>query len=104
MLYREGASLYNAHLHSACSTYWEHMVAGGERLLGNEHLHTLTARANRAASYQQAGRTNEAIEIQEHVLAESERLLGNEHPDTRSVRGALSRWRLAEGGSGEPPL
>ncbi|MET8747289.1 tetratricopeptide repeat protein, partial [Streptomyces sp. NPDC004728] len=55
-------------------------------------------------SYQQAGRTNDAINLLEHVLTDRERLLGNEHPDTRAVRGALSRWRSAEGGSGEPPL
>ncbi|MGW9122365.1 tetratricopeptide repeat protein [Streptomyces sp. NPDC055663] len=146
VLYRAGTSLLNAHLHSASSTYWEHMVAEGERLLGNEHRDTLTTRANLATSYWQAGRTNDAIEIEEHVLAEyerllgnehrdtlttranlatsyrqagrtndainllehvlaeRERLLGNEHPDTHAVRGALSLWRSAEGGSGEPPL
>ncbi|MFF3784061.1 tetratricopeptide repeat protein [Streptomyces sp. NPDC001933] len=103
VLYRAGASLLNAHLHSASSTYWEHMVADCERLLGNEHPDTLSARANLAASYWQAERTNDAINLLAHTVAEYERLLGDEHPDTRAVRGALSRWRSAEGGSGEPP-
>ncbi|MFF3959854.1 tetratricopeptide repeat protein, partial [Streptomyces sp. NPDC001890] len=90
VLFRAGTSLLNAHLHSASSTYWEHMVAEGERLLGNEHRVTLTARANLAASYQQAGRTNDAIEIKEHVLADCERLLGDEHPDTLTTRANLA--------------
>ncbi|MFF3959903.1 tetratricopeptide repeat protein, partial [Streptomyces sp. NPDC001890] len=95
VLYRAGTSLLNAHLHSASSTYWEHMVAEGERLLGNEHRDTLNARANLATSYWQAGRTNEAIEIEEHVLAEYERLLGNEHRDTLTARAnlAASYWQ-----------
>ncbi|SFY44202.1 tetratricopeptide repeat protein (plasmid) [Streptomyces atratus] len=104
MLYRAGASLLNAHPHSASSTYWEHMVADCERLLGSEHPHTLTARASLAAFYRQAGRTNEAIEIEEPVLTEYERLLGNEHPDTHSARDVLSRWRSAGDGLGESPL
>ncbi|WP_326770344.1 tetratricopeptide repeat protein (plasmid) [Streptomyces sp. NBC_01591] len=104
VLYRAGASLLNAHLHSASSTYWEQMVADCEQLLGNEHPDTLNARANLATSYRQAGRTNNAIEIEEHVLTEYERLLGNEHPDTRSARDVLSRWRSAGDGLGESPL
>ncbi|WP_326763264.1 FxSxx-COOH system tetratricopeptide repeat protein (plasmid) [Streptomyces sp. NBC_01591] len=90
VLYRTGASLLNAHLHSASSTYWEHMVADCERLLGDEHPDTLAARASLAASYWQAGRTNDAIEIEEHVLAEYERLLGNEHPHTLAARASLA--------------
>ncbi|MEU0632271.1 tetratricopeptide repeat protein, partial [Streptomyces sp. NPDC005989] len=54
-------------------------------------------------SYQQAGRTNDAINLLEHVLAQRERILGDEHPGTRSARDALSRWQSAGGGSGEPP-
>ncbi|MFB7216125.1 tetratricopeptide repeat protein, partial [Streptomyces sp. NPDC056255] len=61
-----------------------------ERLLGNEHPDTLASRANLAASYWQAGRTNDAIEIEEHVLTDYERLLGNEHPDTLTSRSNLA--------------
>ncbi|MGW9123139.1 tetratricopeptide repeat protein [Streptomyces sp. NPDC055663] len=70
------------------------MLADRERLLGNEHPHTLNARANLAISYQQAERTNDAIEIEKHVLDDSE------HPDTCSARDALSRWRSAGRGVG----
>ncbi|MET8747290.1 FxSxx-COOH system tetratricopeptide repeat protein, partial [Streptomyces sp. NPDC004728] len=90
VLYRAGTSLLNAQLHGASSTYWEHMVADCERLLGNEHPDTLNARADLATSYWQAGRTNDAIEIEEHVLAERERLLGNKHPHTLTSRANLA--------------
>ncbi|MFJ7199758.1 MULTISPECIES: tetratricopeptide repeat protein, partial [unclassified Streptomyces] len=90
VLYRAGASLLNAHLHSASSTYWEHMVADCEQLLGNEHPDTLIAHANLATSYRQAGRTSDAIEIEEHVLADRKRLLGNEHPHTLTARANLA--------------
>jgi len=49
-------------------------------LLGDEHPATLSARANLAASYRQAGRTHHAIDLLERVLADRERLLGDEHP------------------------
>ncbi|MFB7852650.1 tetratricopeptide repeat protein, partial [Streptomyces sp. NPDC056053] len=90
VLYSAGASLLNAHLHSASSTYWEHMAAGCEQLLGNEHPDTLIARASLAASYRQAGRLNDAIEIEEHVLAQRKRLRGNEHPHTLTARANLA--------------
>ncbi len=55
-------------------------MADRERLLGDDHPDTLTARANLAASYQQAGRTSEAIAILGRVVADRERLLGDDHP------------------------
>ena len=66
-----------------------------ERLLGDEHPDTLSARANLAASYQQAGRTNDAITIKERVLADRERLLGDEHPDTLTRTREPRRLLLA---------
>ena len=51
----------------------------------------MTARANLAASYWQAGRTGEAIALLERVLADSERLLGEEHPDTLTARVVLRK-------------
>ena len=60
-----------------------------------EHPDTLTARANLASSYGQAGRTTDAIALQETVLTDRERLLGPEHPDTLTARNdlALSYWQ-----------
>ncbi|WP_260695925.1 tetratricopeptide repeat protein, partial [Streptomyces sp. IB201691-2A2] len=52
--------------------------------------HTLTARNNLASSYQQAGRTEESIDLLEQVAADMERLLGGEHPDTLTARANLA--------------
>ncbi|MGC4932056.1 tetratricopeptide repeat protein, partial [Streptomyces sp. DT117] len=60
----------------------ERVVADSERLLGEDHPDTVTARANLAVSYWQAGRTGEAIVLLERVVANRERLLGEDHPDT----------------------
>jgi len=64
-----------------------------EGLLGAEHPDTLTARANLADSYGQAGRTNDAITLLEQVVADSERLLGAEHPDTVAAKEASRMWK-----------
>jgi hypothetical protein len=63
------------------------------RILGPEHPDTLTAQANLAASYRQAGRTGEAIAILEKVAAEMARILGPEHPDTQAAAEALREWK-----------
>ncbi|MGW1190848.1 tetratricopeptide repeat protein [Streptomyces sp. NPDC002559] len=90
VLYRAGTSLLNAHLHSTASTYWTRLATDCEQVLGDEHPDTLTSRANLATSYQQAGRTNDAITLLEHVLTDRERLLGNEHPHTLTTRANLA--------------
>jgi tetratricopeptide (TPR) repeat protein len=84
--------VYLLHLGASERTVSASMAAGGhaERLLGSEHRDTLTARANLATSYSQAGRTNDAITLLEAVLADSERLLGPEHPDTLTARANLA--------------
>jgi len=61
-----------------------------ERILGDEHPSTLTARSNLAGSYWSAGRTADAIELQERVLADRVRILGDEHPDTLTARANLA--------------
>ena len=65
-------------------------VERAQRLLGDEHPDTLTARANLAVSYSQAGRTTDAIALEERVLTDSERLLGDEHPATLMARAHLA--------------
>ena len=47
---------------------FERVVADHERLLGDEHPATPTARANLAVSYPQAGRTADAIAIEARGL------------------------------------
>lgn len=90
VLDRTGESLYKARLHSAGSTFWHTMTADCERILGSDHPATLTARANLADFYREAGRVGEAITIEEQVLADRERVLGDDHPDTLSSRENLA--------------
>ncbi|MFE2889654.1 NB-ARC domain-containing protein [Streptomyces sp. NPDC059272] len=59
VLFRAGRSLFDAGLAASAIAYWQHMTTTSEQLLGEDHPDTLTARANLAASYQQAGRTGE---------------------------------------------
>ncbi len=60
------------------------------KFLGVDHPSTLTARANLAGSYRQAGRTNDAITIEERVVEDSERLIGVDHPSTLTARANLA--------------
>ena len=66
-------------------------------VLGDEHPVTLTARADLATSYWQAGRTTDAITIEERVVTDRERLLGEEHPDTLTARANLAMCYLQAG-------
>jgi len=95
LLYRAGTSLLNAGLHTAAVTYWQRLAEQAGQLLGEEHPDTLTARANLAGSYRQAGRTADAITIEEKVVADSVRLLGEEYPDTLTALANLagSYWQ-----------
>ncbi|WBB93428.1 tetratricopeptide repeat protein [Verrucosispora sp. WMMC514] len=95
LLYRAGTSYFDAGLPGIAVTYWNHTTEQAGRLLGDEHLHTITARANLAASYWQAGRTTEAIGLEEKVLADRKRLLGDEHLHTITARAnlAASYWQ-----------
>lgn len=61
-------------------------------MLGAEHPNALTARANLAASYYQAGHTAEAITIQVQVAAECGRTLGPDHPNTLTASKTLTQW------------
>ncbi|MFE7128434.1 tetratricopeptide repeat protein [Streptomyces sp. NPDC057617] len=90
VLYLAGNSLLDIGLYTAGITHWQAMATTSERLLGPEHPGTLTAHAGLAASYWQAGRTEEAIGIEERGAANRERLLGPEHPDTLTARGNLA--------------
>ncbi|MFZ1589257.1 MAG: tetratricopeptide repeat protein, partial [Candidatus Microthrix parvicella] len=66
------------------------------KFLGVDHPDTLTARANLASSYWQAGRTNDAITIEERVVEDRERLIGVDHPSTLTARANLaSSYRQA---------
>ncbi|WP_093863673.1 tetratricopeptide repeat protein [Streptomyces sp. TLI_053] len=58
--------------------------------LGEEHPDTPTACANLAASYWQAGRTEEAASLLRSVVEQRDRVLGPAHPDTVMCRVDLA--------------
>ncbi|MBY6300971.1 tetratricopeptide repeat protein [Streptomyces clavuligerus] len=90
LLFRAGRSLLNAGLHAPATTHWQHLHTTSERVLGPNHRDTLTTRANLAASHWQAGRTEEAIELEEQVLTARDRVLGPNHRDTLTTRTNLA--------------
>ena len=69
----------------------EPLTADLERLLGDSHPDTLSARDGLAAAYKDVGRVAEAITLFEQTLAERERLLGPDDPDTMRSRNDLAR-------------
>ncbi|MFG2403740.1 tetratricopeptide repeat protein [Streptomyces brevispora] len=90
VLHYAGRSLLNARLDSNALAYWSNMVADSERVLGNDHPDTLTSRNNLAASYQQAGRASEAVDLLKQLVTDREEISGDDHPKT-----LLSRANLA---------
>ncbi len=79
----------------------ERVLLDFERVLGEDHPDTLTARGNLAASYWQAGRTGEASALLERVLADRERVLGADHPDSLTARDSLAASYRQSGHIGE---
>ena len=101
LLWRAGRSLLAAGLYNPAITHWKHTADTAQRMLGPEHTDTLTAQANLAASYRQAGRTGEAITIEEKVAADRARILGPEHPDTLTGQANLAASYWQAGRTGE---
>ena len=66
------------------------LVTDAERVLGDTHPDTMTARNNLAGAYWAAGRPGEAIPLYEQVLADRERVLGPDHPGTLISRSNLA--------------
>jgi hypothetical protein len=93
LLYQAGNSLLRSGLHTPAIAYWRRMVDDAVRLLGEEHPDTITAGANLAVSYWQAGRTTDAITILEKVVDDRVRLLGEEHPQTVAAVHASWAWQ-----------
>ncbi|OJJ65820.1 hypothetical protein ASPBRDRAFT_60234 [Aspergillus brasiliensis CBS 101740] len=74
-----------------------------KRVLGPEHLDTLSSMNNLAWIYGHQGRWKEAQELQVQVSQLHKRVLGPEHPDTlssmnnvASIYGNQGRWKEAE--------
>ena len=68
---------------------YEQVLAEYERVLGADHLDTLTVRNNLAVAYYSVGRFGEAIDAWEKLLPDCQRVLGLEHPLTKRVEKNL---------------
>ncbi|MGW8359246.1 tetratricopeptide repeat protein [Streptomyces wedmorensis] len=81
---------------------WQHWPATFAAALGQQHIHTLTARANLAAHTGEAGDWPAARHEFEELVPLYEQVLGREHPDTLHTRALLAkvtgkagRWEAA---------
>ncbi|WP_239141728.1 tetratricopeptide repeat protein, partial [Actinoplanes campanulatus] len=63
LVHSVGRSLSDAGLYRSAVDYRTAVAEKAERLLGNQHSETIRARANLAASYQEDGRTHDAIAL-----------------------------------------
>jgi hypothetical protein len=68
----------------------EKVLEARQRILGDDHPHTLGTMNNLALSYQSLGRTKEAAEMQEKSLETRQRILGDEHPHTLGTMDGLA--------------
>jgi hypothetical protein len=68
-------------------------ATGWQRVLGQDHPHTLTSRGYLAYAYHAAGDVDRAIPLYEQALTDSARILGDDHPQTKIVRDNLAAAR-----------
>lgn len=61
-----------------------------ERKLSKQHSDTFTSSANLVTSYNDAGRNEEALQLEEKTLEVQRRILDEEHPDTLSSMADLA--------------
>jgi hypothetical protein len=97
VLYRAGRSFGETGLVAAAVSYFEDLHATATRILGADHLDTLTTRHNVAYWRGEVGDVSGAVKALEGVLADELRVLGADHPDTLTTRGNLARWRGESG-------
>jgi hypothetical protein len=66
------------------------VIETNKRVLGEEHLNTLTSISNLALTYHDRGRWEEAEKLGLQVIETAKRVLGEEHLDTLSSIGNLA--------------
>ncbi len=72
-------------------------VDSNERILGRDHLATLTYRNNLAYVHWSAGDFRQAVRLHEANLADAERLLGPDHPGTLTIRNNVAYVHRVKG-------
>ena len=81
--------------------YGQRLTADSERILGEDHPDTLSARANLAYAYLSAGRLGEAIPLYERTLSDYERIIGADDSETLDARNSLAAAYQVAGRLGE---
>jgi len=97
VLLKAGESLAAEEVSGPAAAYWLSLLDTAARVLGPEHAQALLCRDGLAASYEQAGRLDDAIAVHQRTLAERQQVLGNDHPDTLASCGHLARVYAAAG-------
>jgi tetratricopeptide (TPR) repeat protein len=77
--------------------YFERAVEATQRLLGDDHPDTLTARNNLAGTLCAQGELDAAQKLQKTVLEARRRVLGGDHPHTLTVKNNLAGTLYAQG-------
>lgn len=72
---------------------YQSVLADRLRVLGSDHPDTLYSRNNLASAYYSAGDVGRAIPLYESVLADARRVLGPDHPLAATVRSNLEAAR-----------
>src|SRR6266496_4056762 len=100
LLNETGAFLLAQSQPARAQRHFERALAGRQRVLGEDHPHTLLSRNNLAYAYREAGNPGRAIPLLQQALADSVRLLGEDHPDTLTPRNNLAGAYQAAGDLG----
>src|SRR6266496_1519457 len=90
LLNETGAFLLAQSQPARAQRHFERALAGRQRVLGEDHPHTLLSRNNLAYAYREAGNPGRAIPLFQQALASRVRVLGEDHP-----QALLSRNNLA---------
>jgi len=101
VLLRLGQSLGRAHLTGPAVGYWSELAGVNDRMLGQGHPDTLTARERLASACLAAGRPGDALSGFQWVLGERVRLLGPEHPSAIDARRHVGHALMAAQQFGE---
>ncbi|KAF2689001.1 kinesin light chain 3 [Lentithecium fluviatile CBS 122367] len=103
LLRKCGAALYSDGRWKEAEDLFVQVIETKKRVLGEEHLDTLTSMANLASTYRNQGQWNEAEELEVQAMETFKRVLGEEHPDTLSSMANLAstfwnqgRWKEAK--------
>jgi Tetratricopeptide repeat len=76
-----------------------YVLETGKRVLGGEHLDTLTSMNNLAFIWKFQGRDAEALALIEECVQIRKRTLGFNHPSTASLLLTLKEWQMNNIGS-----